>query len=83
MPDNIFALLNEYLERGEPCVLATVVRTNGSSSAKPGSKALLDKDGRNVLGWVGGGCAESAVRDESLRALEDGQIGRASCRERV
>jgi len=73
MPDNIFALLNEYLERGESCVLATVVRTNGSSSAKPGSKALLDQDGRNVLGWVGGGCAESAVRDESLRALNDGQ----------
>ena len=73
MSHEIFRKLNELLERGEPCVLATVVRTEGSSSAKPGSKALLNAEGRNVIGWVGGGCAESAVRDEALRAVADGQ----------
>jgi len=26
-----------------------------------------------VLGWVGGGCAESAVRQEALESLKDGQ----------
>ncbi|HUJ76126.1 MAG TPA: XdhC family protein, partial [bacterium] len=59
-----------HLERlhasGEPFAVATVIRVHGSASARPGSKALIDARGRNVFGWVGGGCAESLVRDESL-----------------
>lgn len=51
--------------------LATVVRVSGSASAKPGSKAVIDAQGRNVYGWVGGGCAETLVREESLQALEE------------
>jgi xanthine dehydrogenase accessory factor len=42
--------------------IATVVRVDGSSSARPGSKAIIDEEGKLVIGWVGGGCAESAVR---------------------
>src|SRR5215472_374568 len=49
--------------------IATVVRVEGSSSAKPGSKALIDDQGRILVGWVGGGCAESAVRGEALRSI--------------
>jgi xanthine dehydrogenase accessory factor len=45
----------------------------GSSSARRGSKAIIDADGKLLLGWIGGGCAESAVRSEALRALELGQ----------
>jgi xanthine dehydrogenase accessory factor len=45
----------------------------GSSSARRGSKAIIDPDGKLVLGWIGGGCAESAVRSEALRCLELGQ----------
>ncbi|MGA8035319.1 MAG: XdhC family protein [Candidatus Acidiferrales bacterium] len=48
---------------------ATVVRVEGSSSAKPGAKAIIDENGRILLGWVGGGCAESAVRTEALRCI--------------
>ncbi|MCH9044594.1 MAG: XdhC family protein [SAR324 cluster bacterium] len=58
-------------EAAEPFVVATVIRVHGSASAKPGSKAIIDRTGRNILGWVGGGCAESLVREESLKALED------------
>lgn len=50
--------------------VATVVRVEGSASAKPGSKALIDDRGNILLGWVGGGCAESAVRSEALRAIQ-------------
>ena len=57
----------------EPVVVATVVAVEGSASARPGAKAILDAEGRVVYGWVGGGCAESTVRDEALRALEERQ----------
>src|SRR5215467_8605072 len=49
--------------------IATVVRVEGSSSAKPGSKALIGDHGKILEGWVGGGCAESAVRGEALRSM--------------
>ncbi|MFQ5697793.1 MAG: XdhC family protein [Myxococcota bacterium] len=58
-------------ESGEPFVVATVVDVEGSVSARPGAKALLDREGGVVLGWIGGGCAESAVRDAALEALAD------------
>src|SRR5262249_10046817 len=50
--------------------VATVGRVEGSASAKPGSKALIDDSGKILLGWVGGGCAESAVRSQALRAIQ-------------
>jgi xanthine dehydrogenase accessory factor len=53
--------------------LATIVRVEGSSSAKPGSKAIIDEHGKIALGWVGGGCAESTVRNEALKCIEQGK----------
>src|SRR5215831_12775804 len=69
-------LLNVMMELGsknEPFAMATVVQTEGSASAKTGSKAIIDREGKLLLGWVGGGCAESAVRFEALKGLDDGQ----------
>lgn len=57
----------------EPYVLATVVETEGSASARPGSKALIGKEGALLAGWVGGGCAESTVRQAALKALRKGE----------
>ena len=54
-----------------PFAIATVVRVEGSSSAKRGSKALIDSQGKLLMGWVGGGCAESAVRSEALRCIRN------------
>src|SRR6266404_3014212 len=53
--------------------LATVMETQGSASAKPSSKALIDAQGRLLTGWVGGGCAESAVCKAALECLETGE----------
>jgi xanthine dehydrogenase accessory factor len=47
------------------------VRVQGSSSAKLGSKALISEDGKILLGWVGGGCAESAVRTEAIKCIQE------------
>jgi xanthine dehydrogenase accessory factor len=60
----------EFAGQGKSFVVATVVRVEGSSSAKLGSKAIIDAQGKIVCGWVGGGCAESAVRSAALKCLE-------------
>ena len=57
---------------GTPFVLATVVRCESPTSAKPGAKALVTADGE-LIGWIGGGCAQPAVLDTAKKALKDGQ----------
>jgi xanthine dehydrogenase accessory factor len=52
-------------------VLATVVRCEPPTSAKPGDKAVITADGR-LQGWIGGSCSEPVVRREALRALAEG-----------
>jgi xanthine dehydrogenase accessory factor len=66
------AALQCALASGEPVAIATVVAVEGSASARPGAKAILGAGGERRFGWVGGGCAESAVRDAALAAFEDG-----------
>ena len=68
-----FAKTNELAEKGEPFATATVVHTEGSSSAEQGSKAIVQSDGTTLFGWVGGGCVESQVSEAALEALRDGQ----------
>jgi xanthine dehydrogenase accessory factor len=63
----------ELRSRNEPHVVATVIETVGSSSAKTGSKAVIDRRGRVLSGWVGGGCAEATCCKAALDALRDGK----------
>ena len=72
-------MLNDYLgkawslrQSGQPFVLATVVRAEKPTSAKPGAKAIVTADGV-LTGWVGGSCTQPTVVRESLKALRDGQ----------
>ncbi len=58
--------------RGEPFALATVVRCEPPTSAKPGARAIIRADG-TVSGWIGGSCAEPVTVKEALAALLDGQ----------
>ena len=71
MTEDFFSLVVELRRRQEPFALATVVRCERPTSAKPGAKALIRADG-SVSGWVGGACAEPVVVREALRALRDG-----------
>lgn len=52
-------------------MLATVVRVEPPTSARPGDKAIVTADGR-LRGWIGGSCSEPTVRREALRALAEG-----------
>lgn len=48
------------LTKGESLVVATVVRTKGSTPQKPGAKLLVRSDGSGV-GTLGGGCVEGDI----------------------
>jgi xanthine dehydrogenase accessory factor len=70
--DALLALAAELSRRGERFALATVVRCERPTSAKPGAKALVREDG-TVTGWVGGACAEPVVVREAQAAMRDGR----------
>lgn len=55
-----------------PFAVVTVVRTEPSTSARAGNRAIVFADG-SVEGWVGGGCIQPTARREALAALEVGE----------
>jgi xanthine dehydrogenase accessory factor len=72
MSAELYSKAAELAANRDSFAIATVVRVEGSSSARRGSKALIDTLGRLLIGWIGGGCAESAVRSEALKCIETG-----------
>jgi len=73
MSAEFYSKAAELAGERKPFAVATIVRVEGSSSAKTGSKAIIDERGKIALGWVGGGCAESTVRNEALKCIELGR----------
>ena len=69
---SVFERAQRLQEAGEAFVLATVVRAVSPTSSKPGDRALITADG-TVHGWVGGSCAEPAVKKQATEALKDGK----------
>jgi xanthine dehydrogenase accessory factor len=61
----------ELSRANQPFALATVVRAEKPTSAKPGAKAIVTANG-TLTGWVGGSCAQPSVIRESVKALQDG-----------
>jgi xanthine dehydrogenase accessory factor len=70
MRSEFYSKMAELSEERKSFALATVVRVTGSSSAKQGAKAIINSQGKIVSGWIGGGCAESAVRTEALKCIQ-------------
>lgn len=58
--------------RHQPFAFATIVRTAGTTAAKPGAKAILDAEGTILHGFLGGGCTRGAVRRAVVAALASG-----------
>lgn len=56
----IFERAAESVQNGEPCVLATVVRTTGMTPQKAGARQLFLSDG-TAVGTLGGGCVEGDI----------------------
>ncbi|WP_205617531.1 XdhC family protein [Pelomicrobium methylotrophicum] len=70
--DKVLEKAASLQSQGKPFALATVIRCESPTSAKPGAKALVEPDGV-IHGWIGGGCAQPAVIKIARRALEEGQ----------
>jgi xanthine dehydrogenase accessory factor len=71
--ENILELANGLKAKGESFAVATVVRTVAATAAKAGAKALIGSNGAISGGWIGGGCARSAVLRAAVACLADGQ----------
>ncbi len=69
--DRIYRRLAELESTGEPFVVATVVRAQGSVPRHEGAKMLVFPGGRSE-GTVGGGDLEHRVIEAALQALQDG-----------
>lgn len=52
---SIFKEAESLSKQKQPFVLATLVRTQGSTPQKPGAKLLVPMEGK-AIGTLGGGC---------------------------
>jgi xanthine dehydrogenase accessory factor len=70
---DIFELIAEQRATGRPFAVATVIRTADATSAKAGAKALVTASGE-ILGHVGGGCIQGALRSAAAASLKSGMV---------
>jgi len=62
--------INYWYEQGYRCMLATIVKTEGSSPREIGATMAIRNDGQ-VAGSISGGCIEAAVIEEALIIIND------------
>ena len=67
----VLRTLRDWRAAGKRALLATVVRTWGSSPRPIGSIMALAEDGA-VVGSVSGGCIEGAVADAAMQTIDSG-----------
>jgi len=72
MRAELLQLAADLARKGEPFVLALVVRRESYSSAHQGDMAVITEDGA-YHGWLGGNCTQPTVRREAKAALHDGK----------
>ncbi|MFN3614429.1 MAG: XdhC family protein [Rubrimonas sp.] len=65
--DQVFEAILRLQAEGRPFAVATVIRTEDATSARPGDKAVIAEDGA-ILGHLGGGCVMAAAR-KAARAV--------------
>ena len=68
---DVFHEAVDLLGKGDPFVVATVVRTKGSTPQKPGAKLLVRSDGSGV-GTLGGGCVEGDIWFTAKELMKSG-----------
>ena len=67
----IFERVLQMQDQGERGVLVTVIRADGSTPRKVGTRMLVFEDGE-ILGTIGGGQVEQAVKEEAQVVLDLG-----------
>lgn len=71
--EQILRLWQRTAEAGEPAVLATVVKTSGSSYRNPGARLLLTRRGQRA-GSISGGCLEDELVKKAWWFTEKGPM---------
>src|SRR5438270_7174867 len=71
MSNSILELAYQLTQAGEPFVLATVIWCERPTSAKPGAQLIIQANGQ-MMGWIGGSCAQPVVLREAARVLREG-----------
>jgi xanthine dehydrogenase accessory factor len=71
-PAGVLVEAGRLAARGEPFVLASVMRVVRPASTRRGDRALVTHEGE-LRGWVGGDCSEHIVVREALAALSEGE----------
>ncbi len=69
--ESVFKAAVQELDSDQPMVVATVVRTSGSTPQKPGAKLLVRQNGSGV-GTLGGGCVEGDIWFAAQELLKRG-----------
>ena len=69
--ESVFRAAVDEAKSGDDHVIATVVRTSGSTPQKAGAKLLVRKDGSGV-GTLGGGCVEGDIWFAARQLLKRG-----------
>lgn len=67
----VYTAVEEAAREGRTAVLATIVRSRGSTPRGVGSKMLVDPE-RGLTGTVGGGCGEAAVIEAAREVARTG-----------
>jgi xanthine dehydrogenase accessory factor len=68
---DLWKTLTDWLERGIPVAMVTVIRVEGSAPRHLGARMLCRADGKTA-GTVGGGALEQAAVDEARAVLASG-----------
>jgi xanthine dehydrogenase accessory factor len=69
MNQEVFAALNDALQKGDEVALVTIVSSTGSTPQRVGAKMLVYSDGRTV-GTIGGGCYENEAFWKAREAIQ-------------
>jgi xanthine dehydrogenase accessory factor len=82
--DEVFETIRRLREAERPFAVATVIRTEDATSARPGDKAVIAEDGA-ILGHLGGGCVMAAARKAAaaVRATGAPQVIRVRPAEKI
>jgi xanthine dehydrogenase accessory factor len=67
-----FEELKRLHEEGTQAVVATIVRTKGSTPREVGARMIVEANGTS-RGTVGGGCGEAEVWSEAMAVFETGE----------
>ena len=70
--EEVYRVLLDTTQSGEPVALATLVETKGSTPREAGAKMLVYSDGSTV-GSIGGGALEARTVSDALAFLSEGE----------